>query len=254
MNETKNTQELNIKEILNVLVKRIWFIFASIIVAGIIAFIISSYVISPQYTSTTKLFVNNTNMDRTSAITTGDLSASKSLVSTYIAIIKSDVVLDEVINKLNLSLTPQQLNDMIFADAINQTEVFYVSVTTQNPQLSTDITNTIATIAPEHLSEIVDGSSAKIVENAKVPKTPSYPNTKKNTTIGALIGLLLSCIIVIFISTSDTRITSETDIKQITDIPILSVISDFNQANTRVQYGYGYGYGGRSEENNNEKQ
>ena len=55
--------------------------------------------VNPKYTATAKLYVYNEKNDER-YITTGDLTVSKSLVDTYLIIIRSDPVLEQVADKL----------------------------------------------------------------------------------------------------------------------------------------------------------
>jgi capsular polysaccharide biosynthesis protein len=183
------------------------------------------------------LYVNNSTENGASTVTSGDITASKSLVETYITIIRSDTVLDEVVYRAGLLYSPSVLNKMLTAGALNSTEVFYITITNPNPTIAANLANAISDVAPRYLMEIVDGSSVKVVDKAKIPTEPSSPDMKKNIAIGALVGLFLACAVIVLVTVLDARINSESDLKSVSDLPILGVISDFQSA-SKSDYGY----------------
>ena len=91
------------------------------------------------------------------------------------------------------------------------------------------IANAIADIAPEKITEIMNGSVIKIVDYADKPKGPSSPNVVKNIVFGIALGLIFSVAVVILLELNDSTIKSERDIKEIfPDIPIIGVIPEIS--------------------------
>lgn len=194
------------------------------------------WLMTPQYAATVKMYVNNSAEVGTS-ITSSDITASKSLVETYITIIRSDAVLEDARDAGRLPYTTAQLNKMLTAGALNATEVFYITITNPDPAQAAHIANAIADASPRRLSEIVEGSSLKIVDRAKIPEKPSTPNRIQNTAIGAALGLLIPAGGLALAAALDTRIADESDLMGITELPVLGTITDFTQAG---KGGYGY--------------
>lgn len=229
--------ELDLMELFRVLLRGIWLIIAATLVAGLMAFLITRFFVTPLYSASVKLYVDNST-ETTTSITSSDISAAKSLVNTYIAIIKSNTVMDEVIAANDSSYSTEGLVGRISASSISGTEVLQVTVTTPNPQEAYELANSIAAIAPRHLSRIVSGSSVKIVDKAKLPQSPSSPNYKKNITVGFVLGFFLSCAFLILRALLDTRIKSEADLNRLADLPVLGSITEFKEAS---KDGSGYG-------------
>jgi capsular polysaccharide biosynthesis protein len=232
--------EIDLWRLLQAVARRWWVILITLCVFAALAFAGTHYLIVPKYSATVKLYVNNSTEQTTQTITSGDISASKSLVETYITIIRSDVVLDAVLAKTGVRYTTEELNKKITAGALNATEVFYVTVTTTNATVSSIIATAISDIAPGHLAEIVDGSSLKVVDRAKTPTEPSSPDIIMNTVIGALAGMLLSVMLIVLQTVLDVRISSEDDLQSLSQIPILGIISDFHSASKSGGYGDNY--------------
>lgn len=235
-------REISLKELLICIWEKISVIILITIIFGVAAFLITKYAITPKYNATIRLYVNN-RTEATNTLTTSDVAAAKSLVDTYITIIESNSVLDEIAKKVDFEYTPNQIKKMMSAKAINGTEVFEVIITGSSPENTAEIANLIADIAPDKISEIVNGSSVKIIDRAKVPIEPISPIVSKNVVIACLLGLLISSFIVVLVHMFDTTIYSEEDIKDFCMLPVLGIFSDFNQVG---QNKYGYSYGGRS--------
>ena len=177
--------EIDLKQVLLSIWKRAWFVVLISMFLGAAAFFTTRYCVTPLYTASVKMYVNNsTEIDED--ITSSDLTASQSLVGTYIVILRSDVVLDRVAELTDLPYSAEQIKGMISAEAINNTEVFFVAVTNPDPKISTEIANAIAEVAVAKIGEIVSGSSVKIVEYAKVPTETSYPDFFVNTMSGVI--------------------------------------------------------------------
>lgn len=234
----QNYRVFDLKRLLLILRKKAWLILLVTVIFGVTALIVTKYYITPEYTASIKLYVNNTT-EANKDITSSDITASQSLVGTYIAIIQSDAVLDQVIRKLGLNYSAEQINEMLTASDINQTEVFKVFITSKSPQEAASIANAIADIAPNKISEIVRGSSVKIIDRAKVPVEKNSSSFFLNIAIGVMLGFILTVAIILLAELLDTRIKEEEDLEFLFKLPVLGSITDFNQANKGC-YGYGY--------------
>lgn len=182
------------------------------------------------------MYVNNSTTSKAN-MSSSDIAAAQSLVDTYITIIQSDTVLTDVIGRSNSLYTTGQLNKMISARSLNNTEVFQVNVTSEDPNEAQALANSIADTAPEYLSDIVTGTSVKIIDRAKFSDVPTSPNVLSNTMIGLVAGFMLASGLILLVSLMDTRIKTEQDLQRITDLPILGAISDFENASSN-NYGY----------------
>lgn len=225
----EETKKPNYQAILFFILKKFWILVLTAAVFGSAAFYISEVVITPQYKATILLYVNN-KIEASDSLTSSDVSAAKSLVDTYITIIESDSVLGSVAEKVGNQYTNAQIKKMLSAKSVNGTEVFEVSITGPSPEECAAIANAIADLAPGKISEIVDGSSVKIVDRAKTPSSPVSPNLLKNVAAAVVLGIAVSCGLLFLLSVSDTTIYSEDDIKEFCTLPILGVLPDLNQA------------------------
>ena len=206
-------EELDLKRLIEILLKKIKLIIIITLICGIATFIVTRLFITPMYTATASIYVNNTKGMQSNRIDTADLSAAQQLVNTYIEIIKSDSVLGKVSSASGLGYSVKDIRKMMKASAVSETEIFQVAIENAEPEIAVKLVNTIAKVAPENISRFVEGSSVKIIDYAKIPTVPSSPNTLRNTIIGFLLGLVLSVAIVLLMELLDVRIKSEEDLE-----------------------------------------
>ena len=239
--QDEETRELSLGEVWRCFWDNKWIIFAVAFGCGVAALLITMFLIEPKYEATIRLYVNN-RTESTNSVNSSDITAAQSLVNTYITIIQSDSALEDVISATGVPYTPGQLKKMLSAKAVNNTEVFSVSVTGTDPEECAKIDNVIAKIAPNKIAAIVEGSSVRVIDYAKTPVTPVAPSKTKNTVIAVLLGFIITYLIFVVLYLSDTTINEEDDIKDFCTLPILGIISDFEQKKSE-KYGYSnYGY------------
>lgn len=216
--------EIDLKTIAKVLLKRVWIILLCAVLVGTAVLVYTVNFVAPRYEASVTMYVNNNSSRENNYVSSSDLAVALRLVTTYVNIIKSDRVLERVIDDTGLMLTPAQVRSMISAEPEGETEMFRVTVTTTNPQMSADIANTIAKLAPAEIAEIIEGSSAKVIDEARVPKSRSYPSYTVSAIVGAVVGGFLSALVFILMHLLDMRIKSEEDLKNICEAPVLGVI------------------------------
>lgn len=224
--------EIDIFKMIKALWRKAWVIVLAAVLCGGLVLAWTYFLVDPLYESKAQMYVNNSSLSFGSAalsITSGDISASKSLVDTYIVILNSRQVLEEIIKKAELDLTYEELVKMIKAESVSSTEVFEVVVTDTDPYRAEKIANTIAGVLPEKISNIVESSSVRIVDYAVVPAEKSSPSLIKNTLIGALVGFLLCASIIIFLELNDTVIRDDNYlITTYEEIPLLAIVPDMD--------------------------
>lgn len=246
-------EEFDIKRLIKVIMQNISFVIASTMIVGIIAFVYSETMILPTYQSSVMMYVNNNNrstMLSKSQTSGADMQASQMLVETYITIIKSDTVMNEISSEVKrrygLDYSAGAILSMLSASSVNETEIFKVSITGTDPEHTAIIANVIADVAPDVISNFVEASSVKIIDNAVTGKRVA-PNITKNTLIGLIIGILYSFSFIILRESFDTRVKSEMDLERWFHKSILGIIPEIdNSENSNSKYYYyrrNYRYG-----------
>lgn len=220
------TVEIDLRELFKVLLKRAWIVVLCAIIVGTSVLVYTINFVTPQYQANVTIYVNNNSGKESAYISSSDLAVALRLVSTYVNIIQSNTVLDKVIAETGLMLTTSQVRSMISAEVVGETEMFKVTVTTPNPQMSADLANAIAVVAPDEIAAIIEGSSAKIIDYARVPLGRSSPNYTTNTVIGAFVGAILAIVVILVQNLLDMRVRNEEELTKICSVPVLGVIPD----------------------------
>ena len=111
-----------------------------------------------------------------------------------------------------------------------------------------DIQRTQNGVLPGRIADIIDGSSARVVDTAVAPSGKASPSYTRYTALGMLLGLVLSCGFITVRELFDDRVQDEDYLLQrYADIPVLAVIPDLNQTK-HGSYGYyesAASYGGK---------
>ncbi len=224
----EENMELNMKDLSKTLLKRFWIIVLCAVLVGSAVLVYTVNFVTPMYEASVTLYVNN-NTAESNKVISSDLAVALQLVNTYVKIIESDAVLENVIAQNGLNLTAKDIRDMLSAESVDDTEMFRVKITSPNPQMSADIANAIADVAPAEISKIIEGSSAKVIDHAKVPATRSSPNYITNTIMGIMTGGLLAMLAIVLSLCMDKRVKNEEDLMKIFEAPVLGEIPDFTQ-------------------------
>ena len=220
------TIEIDLKELFRALLKRAWVIaLCAVLIAGMVLVYTACFV-TPLYQANVMVYVNNKASSGSGFISSSELSVALHLVNTYVNIIKSDGVLEKVIDEADLNVTAAQIREMLTAEVVDETEMFNITITNPNPALAAQIANAVAKVAPDEISAIIEGSSPKIISYAKVPTQKASPSYTKNAIVGALVGVLLSAGTIVIRTLSDVRVKTEEDLKRIKEMPVLGLIPD----------------------------
>lgn len=250
----QDVQEIDLLKLLKVLLGKIWIIIAAAFVGGIVFFLFTLFFITPKYQSSALLYVNNNSLDIGSTklnISSGDISASSSLIDTYCVILKSRTTLEQAIKEAHLQLSYEQLAPKVTGSAEGKTPVFKITVTDADPEMAANICNTIVEIMIDPnsgISGIVEGSSVRVIDYAVVARKASSPCYTKNTAIGMLLGFVVAAGIIILFSLMDTTVREEEFLlENYPNIPVLSNIPNLFEDSNGGYYGYGTSYARASE-------
>lgn len=225
MNETI---EIDLREIGKTLLKRAWLIVLCAVITSIAFFIYTKSFVTPMYTAKLSFYVSNITADSTGGgVASGDLAVALRLVNSYIELLEDDVVLDQVSAKLNGQVTSRQLRSMISATVVGDTEIFSVTVTSPNPEMSADIANALGEVAPGTIQSITAGGTATPIGKAKVPTARSSPNYMTSAMLGAMIGAVLAALAILVAMHFDVHIKNEETLEKICNAPVLGFIPDF---------------------------
>ena len=234
MNEVRDTVEIDLWKLMWVYLSRWKMIVLTTVLAAVVALGYTALLVTPLYRADVMIYVNNIPGEaQVDYITAANLATSQQLVNTYTNIIRSDAVLEEVAARLNMGYTAKQVRGMITAAQVDETEIFEVFVTHPDPVVAAQIANIVAEVAPEKIGEIVEGSSTKIIDYAKIPESRHTPSYKKNVLVGAMLGMVLALGWLTLGYLLDVRIRDDEDLTEYFEQPVLGQIPAFAAKETK---------------------
>lgn len=203
--------------------KKYWIVLlASTLICALLGFIVSNFVMTKKYQASVDMIVNTT--QNSDVVSTDQVNSAKNLVSTYSFIITGSNVLTQVIKDLHLDTTYEELAKSISVDAVTDTQVFTVSVTSDSLETSKKIIKEIIKVAPAEIEKAVEAGSCKIVSDLDYLNDPVSPSVVKYTAVAAFAGLLLALAYALFRVLSKSFLITEKEVTEQLQLPVLGVI------------------------------
>lgn len=229
VNEKESGMELKMQELLIAYLRRWKLLVLCMIVAGAIALGVTLVAVTPMYQATATIYVNNNRItENEGSLTSADLSAAIHLVKGYMILSKSDTVLEMAVEKLENKYSVSALRDATSVEQLGETMIFAIRVENADPAEAARVATKLAEVIPEVGPNVIKGSSAAVIDTAKVPTSIYSPSYSRNFILGALGGLLAAMIYVTIIYLKDTHIKDENDLADMFQLPILGRIPDFD--------------------------
>lgn len=193
------------------------------------AFAYSTFIVKPEYTSTTRIYVVNRNQGDKPGLTNQDLQAGTYLVKDYREIILSQDALEKVATNLKLDMPAKTLASKVQVAVPADTRIVSISVKDKQPEEASRIANSLREVAAEKIVAVTRVSDVTTLEEARPATTPSSPNVRRNSLFGFLGGAVVTVIAVLLIELLDTRVKRPEDIEDVLKIPLLGLVPDFDK-------------------------
>ena len=221
--------EIDVLQLVKVLWKRKFLIALVALVAGITAFAYSSFVIKPQYTSTTRIYVVNRNQADKPGLTNQDLQAGAYLVKDYREIILSQDVLEKVVADQSLTIDAKTLGKKVSVTVPADTRIVSISVRDGKPEEASRIANALREVAAQKIISVTRVSDVTTLEEARPATSPSSPNIRRNTMMATIAGVGIVIVIVLLVELLDDRVKRPEDIEEVMHISLLGVIPNLEK-------------------------
>ena len=227
----KENKEITIDvfQLFKVLWKKKIAIILTAIVAAVLAFGVSSFVLTPEYSSTTRIYVVNRNQSENAGLTNQDLQAGTYLVKDYKEIILSQDVLEKVISNLKLEQSGKGLSKKIQVTVPVDTRIVSIAVKDDQPEEASRIANALREVAAEKIIKVTRVSDVTTLEEARPALTPSSPNIRRNTMLAFLAGGAVMVILILLLELLDDRVKRPEDVEEVMQIALLGIVPDLNK-------------------------
>ncbi|HEL1921743.1 TPA: capsular biosynthesis protein CpsC [Streptococcus suis] len=222
-NQESNTIGIDVLSLLKTIWRKKIFILVTAVLGAGLAFVYSSFLVTPQYDSTTRIYVVSQNVEAGAGLTNQELQAGTYLVKDYKEIILSQDVLTQVATELNLN---ENLKEKVSVSIPVDTRIVSISVRDADPNEAARIANSLRTFAVQKIVEVTKVSDVTTLEEAVPAEEPTTPNTKRNIILGLLAGGILATGLVLVMEVLDDRVKRPQDIEEVMGLTLLGVVPD----------------------------
>lgn len=221
--EKKQTEmEIDLWDVFNILWNKAGFIVLFGLFVALLTFGYTQFFVTPQYSSTTKIYVMSQQDEKT--LTQGDMQTSTYLTKDYVEMIKSRTVTENVIQQMGLDMDSDSLLEKMEVSIASDARIISISVQDADPYRAAMIADEVREAASEQIYNVMDIEAVNVVEVANVPLMKSSPAVTKYTILGGLAGSILVATIILLISLMNDTIKISEDIEKELGISVLSVI------------------------------
>lgn len=220
---------IDIIQLFKILWKKKIAIILTAIVVAVLAFGVSSFVLTPEYSSTTRIYVVNRNQSENAGLTNQDLQAGSYLVKDYKEIILSQDVLEKVISNLKLEQSSKGLSKKIQVTVPVDTRIVSIVVKDDQPEEASRIANALREVAAEKIIKVTRVSDVTTLEEARPALSPSSPNIRRNTLLAFLAGGAVMVVSVLLLELLDDRVKRPEDVEEVMQIALLGIVPDLNK-------------------------
>jgi capsular polysaccharide biosynthesis protein len=226
------TKELDLKELLGMLIKRLWLIILLPVVAAAVAGYLNFMVFVPVYQANTTLLIVGLNNVTANSADSGssnmnieDIVAGQYLVSEYSEVIRSKRVTGAVVKSLNDgSITEEDLASMISISSVNETRLINIAIQDTDPVRAAKIADVVADVFSKEVGVLYNITNINIIDRAEVPTNPIAPEKKKNIAVAGLAALIIAIGIAFLIEFLDNTIKTSDDVERHLGLHVLGSI------------------------------
>ena len=180
--------EIDLKELFFEVIAEWKMIVVSTVLVGLIMFLISNFIITPQYQSTSKLYVFTKSTSITSLT---DLQMGTNLTNDYMVVLGGRPVLDQVIENLGLDMTYAELAGLLSYSNPSNSRILEITTTHPDPNVAKAISDEVANVAAQFISDKMDQDPPSVIQYGYVATNPvaskrknGVQNFKRRNTLG----------------------------------------------------------------------
>lgn len=223
-------ETITLKEIAEIIKKRLGLIITLTIGAAIISGIFTYFFITPIYRANSQFLVNQN--QSTTTVELNEIRTNVELINTYSEIIRSNRILNEVVDELKLTISAGALAEKISVTNPNGSQVVTVSATDPDPAMAVDLANVTVEVFQDQIDELMNVDNVNILNPAVLPADPSpvSPNLALNVAIAFVLGGMVGVGLAFLLEYLDTTVKTEDDVEKIVGLPVIGVVSTVKES------------------------
>ena len=145
----------------------------------------------PMYQANTTVIIAKSDGADGAAASLNDVNASQKLVSNYSEFAKSESVLNQVIENLNLKTNAKSFSKNLTIKPIDDTSILSITVRNLNPRLSAMIANEIVDVFSKQVVELYPTIKMKQLSVAAVPENPSNNTLTRDIVLAVVVAVAI---------------------------------------------------------------
>jgi capsular polysaccharide biosynthesis protein len=214
-------EEIDLMELFFEILNHWKVVLASAIFVGIIAFVYSKFLITPQYESTSQLYV----LSKSTSITSlADIQMGSNLTNDYMVVVNGRPVVDQVVANLGLDMSYEKMVGKISLNNPSDSRILEITVKDSDPVLAKKIADEMAEVASAFIAEKMDQDPPSIIQYGYSDGEKVSPSVSRNTLLGLLIGAFLAIAVVVVIYLLNDTIMTQEDVEKKLGLNLLSAI------------------------------
>lgn len=196
-------------------------IMLSAILTGVIGLVISIFLLTPQYESTSELYV----LSKSTSITSlADIQMGTNLTNDYMVVVKGRPVLEQVISNLSLEENYEELSKKVALNNPSDSRILQITVTDPDCNRAKSIADEIAEVASRFISAKMDQDPPTIISYGYADGEPVSPNVLMNTAVSVLIGVFIAMAIVVITYLLNDTIMNAEDVERKLGLNLLGTL------------------------------
>ncbi len=222
-NETKqldnnNEIEIDLGALFMELVHHWFRIVLSVVLMAAVFLAIAMFLIAPEYSSTSILYV----LSRSTSVTSyTDIQIGTNLTNDYEQVVAGRPVLEQVCVNLGLDLTYKEMKKKVSVSNPSDTRMLEITVKDKVPENAKIIADEIATVSAAYISQKMDQDAPSIIQYGYVNEKRSSPSYRRYTVIGAAVGLVLAIAVIWILYLMNDSIMTPEDMEKKIGLQVL---------------------------------
>lgn len=222
---------MDLKQCFNTIVKRKYLIIIITLAATLISAIFSYFLIKPVYKADISVIIGQAQTDGAKTNQNyNDMLMYQKMVKTYGEFAKSRTVASDVIEKLALDKSVDQLLAMITVAPKGDTDFLTITVESKDKGEAVLIANQMAKSLKEVSKEVRQADNVQLLDEALPPKGPASPKPILNMAIAFFLGLMVSVGITFLLEYLDNTIKDEDELEELVGLPVIGNIPFIKEA------------------------
>ncbi|MBC2327822.1 YveK family protein [Listeria booriae] len=210
--------------VINILKRKFYIIIIAIVFCVGLIDGLTYFFVTPVYKASTEVLIEQSQAGEQQL---QEDQTSTQLLNTYLVIIKSASITNDVADKMSFQVTPKAVSGSLTVENASGSKIISIIAKANSPQKATEIVNRTTEELKTKAPSILKNSSVVVLEEATVENStnPVAPNFKTTTALGIFGGLFMGIIFLYLGQLLNTKIRTKSDIEDVTKYPFLGKVS-----------------------------